>query len=128
MRMLASAAVILASISIVGCEGSTPLQSDQPDPAQALPQSPNAAAMGKPEIDPTYANGTVVYMIGPHLIPNARATMPNAYAHAEELYLVTYPQASLPLPSGYQPQCNPCFPPGLPATFVYPDHVSTGAP
>src|SRR6476646_930593 len=136
MRMLASAAVILASISIVGCEGSTPLQSDQPDPAQALPQSPNAAAMGKPEIDPTYANGTVVYMIGPHLIPNARETMPNAYAHAEELYLVTYPQASIPspgagpitLPSGYQPQCNPCFHPGLPPAFVYHDHVITGAP
>jgi len=95
-----------------------------------------AAATGKPEIDPTYANGTTVYMIGPHLIPNARETMPNAYAHAEELYLVTYPQASVPapgagaitLPSGYQPQCNPCFHPGLPAPFVYHDHVITGAP
>jgi len=95
-----------------------------------------AASAGKPEIDPTYANGTTVYMIGPHLIPNARATMPNAYAHAEELYLVTYPQASVPavgagpitLPSGYQPQCNPCFHPGLPAPFVYHDHVITGAP
>jgi hypothetical protein len=54
--------------------------------------------------------------------------MPNAYAHAEELYLVTYPQATLPLPSGYQPQCNPCFHPGLPAPFVYHDHVITGAP
>src|SRR5258706_16153670 len=95
-----------------------------------------AAATGKPEIDPTYANGTTVYMIGPHLIPNARATMPNAYAHAEELYLVPYPQASVPapgagaitLPSGYQPQCNPCFHPGLPAPFIYHDHVITGAP
>ena len=62
--------------------------------------------------------------------------MPNAYAHAEELYLVVYPQASTPtpgsgpitLPSGYQPQCNPCFHPGLPALFVYHDHVITGAP
>jgi len=136
MRMLASAAVILASISIVGCEGSTPLQSDQPDRVQALPQSPNAAAARKPDIDPTYANGTTVYMIGPHLIPNARATMPNLYARAEELYLVSFPQTSIPspgagpitLPSGYQPQCNPCFHPGLPAPFVYHDHVITGAP
>jgi hypothetical protein len=75
-------------------------------------------------------------MIGPHVIPNARETMPNAYEKAEELYLVVYPQATTPqpgagpitLPSGYQPQCNPCFHPGLPAQFVYHDHVITGAP
>jgi hypothetical protein len=75
-------------------------------------------------------------MIGPHLVVNARSTMPNAYAHAEELYLVVYPQATTPapgappitLPSGYQPQCNPCFHPGLPPDFVYHDHVITGAP
>jgi len=62
--------------------------------------------------------------------------MPNAYEHAEELYLVVYPQTSTPqpgagpitLPSGYQPQCNPCFHPGLPPQFVYHDHVITGAP
>jgi hypothetical protein len=94
------------------------------------------ASADKPEIDPTYANGQTVYMIGPHLIPNAAQTMPNAYAHAEELYLVSYPQGTVPapgagpitLPSGYQPQCNPCFHPGLPAPFVYHDHVITGAP
>jgi hypothetical protein len=136
MRMLASAAAILASISIGGCDDSTPLQSDQPDAAQTLPQLPNAAAKGKPEIDPTYANGTTVYMIGPRMIPNARTTMPNAYEHAEELYILAYPQASTPspgagpitLPSGYQPQCDPCFHPGLPPDFVYHDHVVTGAP
>jgi hypothetical protein len=136
MRILASAAVLLASISIVGCEDSTSLQPDQPDPARGLPQSLNAAARGKPEIDPTYANGTTVYMIGPRLIPNARTTMPNAYEHAEELYFLVYPQASTPspgagpitLPSGYQPQCDPCFHPGLPPDLVYHDHVITGAP
>ena len=88
---------------------------------------------GKPEIDPTYANGQTVYMIGPHLIVGARETQPNLYAHAEELYLLTYPVAPgtsgpITLPSGYQPQCNPCFHPGLPAPFVYHDHVITGAP
>ena len=95
-----------------------------------------SASADKPEIDPTYANGQTVYMIGPHLIPNARETQPNLYAHSEELYLLTYPQATVPqpgagpitLPSGYQPQCNPCFHPGLPAPFVYHDHVITGAP
>jgi len=96
-----------------------------------------AASAGKPEIDPTYANGQTVYMIGPHLIEGAATSMPNLYAHAEELYLVVYPQATVPdpatagpitLPSGYQPQCNPCFHPGLPFPFVYHDHVITGAP
>src|SRR5947209_10130271 len=93
MRILARTALILAATSIVGCGRSTPLQPDPvnreraiSNPAQASSQSVNAtatsAASGKPEIDPTYANGTTVYMIGPHLIVNARATMPNAYEHA----------------------------------------------
>lgn len=94
------------------------------------------ASADKPEIDPTYANGQTVYMIGAHVIPDARDTQPNLYAHSEELYLLTYHQQNLPspgsgpitLPSGYQPQCNPCFHPGLPAPFVYHDHVITGAP
>jgi hypothetical protein len=97
----------------------------------------SVAVADKPEIDPTYADGQTVYMIGPHLIPGARESMPNAYAHAEELYLAVYPQASVPspgnappitLPSGYQPQCDPCFHPGLPFPFVYHDHVITGMP
>jgi hypothetical protein len=94
----------------------------------------SASFAAKPEIDPTYANGRTVYMIGPHLIEGAAISMPNAYAHAEELYLLVYPQQPatlgdpLTLPSGYQPQCNPCFHPGLPMPFVYHDHVITGAP
>jgi hypothetical protein len=98
--------------------------------------SRNSAAAGKPDIDPSYANGKTVYMIGSHMIVNARETMPNAYEKAEELYLVVYPQETLPapgagqitLPSGYKPQCDPCFHPGLPPQFVYHDHVLTGAP
>lgn len=86
------------------------------------------AAAAKPEIDPSYAEGKTVYMIGPHTIVNAQQTQPNLYAHSEELYIVAYPQDALPLPSGYQPQCNPCFHPGLPAPFVFHDHVLTGAP
>jgi hypothetical protein len=138
------------AISVVGCGRSNPLQ---PDAAISVPaaavgaattptlQSANLAASapagkGKPEIDPTYANDTTVYMIGPRLIVNARETMPNLYEHAEELYLLVYPQQTTPttgsgpitLPSGYQPQCNPCFHPGLPPDFVYHDHVITGAP
>ena len=134
MGTLSKAVLAIGALSLAGCEHSTPVQPRLRDIAASFSQS--AAAPGKPEIDPTYANGTTVYMIGPHGIPNARQTMPNAYDHAEELYLVTYPQAMLPapgaapitLPSGYQPQCNPCFHPGLPAPFVFHDHVITGAP
>ena len=138
MRMLPSVVVALAAVAVAGCESSTSVQPAQTGVTRAIAPSPisASAASGKPEIDPTYANGKTVYMIGPHLIPNARETMPNAYAHAEELYLVVYPQATLPapgagpitLPSGYRPQCNPCFHPLLPAALVYHDHVITGAP
>ncbi len=92
-----------------------------------------SSAGGKPEIDPSYADGQTYYMIGPHLIVGANPTL---YAHAEELYLMVYPlnpngSATLgpqTLPSGYQPQCDPCFHPGLPLQFAYHDHVLTGAP
>lgn len=126
--------IVLAGIALLaGCERSTPVQ---PDPQALAPSFSQATAPGKPEIDPTYANGQTVYMIGPHLIVGARETQPELYARAEELYLVVYPQQVIPLlgagaitlASGYQPQCNPCFHPGLPAPFVYHDHVISGAP
>lgn len=85
------------------------------------------------EIDPSYANGVTVYMIGPKLITNPN---PQLFAQSEELYLVAYPEDTrcapncgpVTLPSGYQPQCDPCFHPGLPTPFVYHDHVLTGSP
>jgi hypothetical protein len=118
---------------IAGCDRTTLVQPDAPHVSSAASHD---AQGGKPEIDPTYANGKTVYMIGPKMIENARETQPNLYRQAEELYLVVYPQQGLPtpssppitLPSGYQPQCNPCFHPGLPAPFVFHDHVIAGAP
>src|SRR5438270_152283 len=97
MQILPRAVVVLAAVSIVGCERSAPVQPENQDatPAFSVSQAAVAASNGKPEIDPTYANGTTVYMIGPHLIPNARATMPNASVHAEALYLVTYPEVAV---------------------------------
>lgn len=135
MRTRSGLVLVVGAVSLLGCERTSLVQPD-PNRVVASPSRAPADAPGKPEIDPTYANGTTVYMIGPHLIQNARATMPNLYAHAQELYLVVYPQQQTPtpgsgpvtLPSGYQPQCNPCFHPGLPASFVYHDHVITGAP
>jgi hypothetical protein len=133
MRSPANAVLTLTALLLVACERSNPVQPGLHSGAASFSQ---ATAQGKPEIDPTYANGKTVYMIGPHMIVGARESMPNAYEHAEELYLVVYQQPTVPgpgagpitLPSGYQPQCDPCFHPGLPAPFVYHDHIITGAP
>ena len=130
--MMYKALLALAVVSVVGCNRPTPIQPE----SQAVVATAGSQTAAKPEIDPTYANGQTVYMIGPHVIPGARESMPNAYEKAEELYLVVYPQQTLPgsgsgpitLLSGYQPQCNPCFHPGLPPQFFYHDHVITGAP
>ena len=86
-----------------------------------------------PQVDVSYANGQTVYMIGPHMDTHPN---PNLLAHADDLYLLAFPEDTscapncgpVTLPSGYQPQCDPCFHPGLPIPFVYHDHVLTGAP
>ena len=130
MRMLPTTMLALCAVTLVACERSNPAQPERALTPTALHSNGNGN--GKPEIDPTYANGKTVYMIGPHLFVDARDSMPNLYEHSQELYLLTYPPgtngAPITLPSNYQPQCNPCFHPGLPAMFVYHDHVITGAP
>ena len=102
----------------------------------------SVATAAKPEIDPSYAAGQIYYMIGPHIISNAKATNPNLYAKSEELYLLVYPINGPIVPpftgdghtepmtvgNNYQPLCNPCYHPGLPGAFAYHDHVLTGAP
>ena len=128
--------LVVAFAALLGCDGPGAVQAPGRDLDPMNMQASMDAQGGKPDIDPTWANGETVYMIGPHLIPNARETQPNLYAKAEELYLIAFPQQNVPapgagpitLPSGYQPQCNPCFHPGLPAPFVFHDHVVTGAP
>ncbi len=94
---------------------------------------PGVATAGKPDIDPSWAEGQIVYMIGPHLITNPN---PNLYAQSEELYLLVYPinpdgrtdLGPLTVGGGYHPNCDPCFHPGIPLQFSYHDHVLTGAP
>lgn len=96
----------------------------------------SVASAGKPELDQSYAEGQIYWMIGPRLMEGVATTNPNLYAQAEELYLVVYPlqndtnddHSPKTLNSGYQPQCDPCYHPGLPAPFVYHDHVLAGAP
>ncbi|HTJ23215.1 MAG TPA: hypothetical protein VL383_12510 [Gemmatimonadaceae bacterium] len=131
MQVIHKALLGLAFVSLAGCERSGPVQPEARDLA-LMPSMSQGKGGGKPEIDPTYANGQTVYMIGTHLIVDARDSQPNLYEHAEELYLLVYPPgtngAPITLTSGYQPQCNPCFHPGLPPNLVYHDHVISGAP
>jgi hypothetical protein len=90
---------------------------------------PVAAAADAPVVDPSYANGVTVYMIGPHL---DASPSPELLAKAPPLYLMVYPVDPLggpiTLASGYQPQCNPCFHPGVPLPFAHHDHLLTSAP
>ena len=72
----------------------------------------------------------------PKLDYRTRAFAQPIDAQSEELYLLVYPLnptgsttlGQLTLPSGYQPNCDPCFHPGIPLQFAYHDHVLTGAP
>ncbi len=84
------------------------------------------ARAAKPEIDPSYADGLVYYMIGPRLVTDPS---PELFAQSQELYIVAYPWDGTNAPvfaSGYTPQCDPCYHPGLPDPFVYHDHVLSG--
>jgi hypothetical protein len=148
MRVLVSAALVSAGLLVVACGSSSSSKSNPVSPTVAVTNAVSSGSMttmanngngqgsGKPDIDPTWANGQTVYMIGPHLDVDAIDNQPNLYAQAEELYLMVFPQNPPPtllsgpitLPSGYQPQCNPCFHPGLPLPFVFHDHVISGAP
>ena len=96
------------------------------------------AHAASPEIDVVYANGQTWYMLGATQKTNPS---PQMLAHAPALYVLGYPVngsptnptctancPSITLASGYQPQCDPCFHPGLPAFLAYHDHVLTGAP
>jgi hypothetical protein len=57
-------------------------------------------------------------------------------AAAQPFYVAVFPinpdgrddLGTLILPSGYQPQCDPCFHPGLAFQLVYHDHILSGAP
>src|SRR5579859_2047644 len=79
-----------------------------------------------------YANGLTTHM-------NIRrinlSPSPAELAAAQPLYVVVFPvnfdssttRGAVTI-NGYQPQCNPCFHPGLPLPLVYHDHVLNGSP
>src|SRR5436190_18741336 len=91
-----------------------------------------SASAAKPDTETAYADGQTVTIAAIHFITSPS---PAELAAANYLYLVTYPVdatatggAPVTLASGYQPNCDPCWHPGLPAAFVYHDHVLSGAP
>jgi hypothetical protein len=84
-------------------------------------------AAAKPDAELAYADGEAYTMLGVNLITNASPGI----LSAPPLYVLGYvpPDGSQPgqpitLPSGYQPQCNPC----LQEPIAYHDHLLTGAP
>lgn len=101
----------------------------------AAPARASNAASG---CEASWANGQLYCMIGPHVNFNPN---PNLLATAQDLYLAAYmplpsscdtshPATCLPesLPSGYMPNCNPCFHGGPLNAFPYHDHVLEGSP
>lgn len=87
----------------------------------ALPLAAPAATNG----ELVYADGQTYTMIGATLVTNASPGMLNA----PPIYILGYRTApgttgSITLPSGYQPQCNPC----AQEPMAYHDHVLTGEP
>ena len=86
-----------------------------------LPFTANAA----PESELAYAEGHTYTMLGVTLVTNASPGV----LKAPPIYILGYPIAPgttgpVTLPSGYEPQCNPC----LQEPVAYHDHLLTGAP
>lgn len=87
----------------------------------AFPLTTNASAGG----EFAYAEGHTYTMLGATLITNASPGV----LKAPPIYILGYPvppgtSGPITLPSGYQPQCNPC----LQEPVAYHDHLLTGAP
>jgi hypothetical protein len=90
--------------------------------------------------EPTYANGTVVYMSAPlHALGQSLQHSTAVADRAYDLYLAVYPVATDGLDAvpktidgWYSPQCDPCFHFGVPDPFDPPvqfhDHIIDGAP
>lgn len=66
-----------------------------------------------------------------NLVPSA-----GEIAAAAPFYVAVFPLnpdgradlGQLTVGGGYQPQCDPCFHPGLPFQLIYHDHILSGAP
>jgi hypothetical protein len=80
-----------------------------------------------------YVDGQTYRMVINHVNLNPSS---GEIAAARPFYVAVFPVnpdgrtdlGSVTLPSGYRPQCDPCFHPGLAFQLVYHDHILAGAP
>ena len=80
-----------------------------------------------------YVDGQTYRMVVNHVNLNPSD---GEVAAARPFYVAVFPVnpdgrtdlGALTLPSGYRPQCDPCFHPGLPFQLVYHDHILRGVP
>jgi hypothetical protein len=82
-----------------------------------------AAAAAATDTELVYADGQTYQMVGATLVTNASPGL----LRSPPLYVLGFPASGttpITLPSGYQPQCNPC----LQEPVAYHDHLITGAP
>lgn len=80
-------------------------------------------ATGAANTELVYADGHTYQMVGATLVTNASPGL----LSAPPLYVLGFPATGttpITLPSGYQPQCNPC----LQEPIAFHDHLITGAP
>ncbi len=93
--------------------------------AAALLAGAGGALADPPTLDAAWANGTTVFMSKPTAITNPT---PNLLASAPPLYILKFATSQtsgpLSLPSGYQPQCDPCSN----EPVLYHDHLLPSAP
>jgi hypothetical protein len=81
------------------------------------------AASAATDTEFVYADGHTYQMVGATLVTNASPGL----LSAPPLYVLGFPASGttpITLPSGYQPQCNPC----LQEPIAFHDHLITGAP
>ncbi|MDE3094320.1 MAG: hypothetical protein KGJ47_11130 [Acidobacteriota bacterium] len=81
------------------------------------------SAQASTSTDLVYADGQTYVMLGATLVTNASPGVLNA----PPMYILSFPVSGpgpVTLPSGYQPQCNPC----TQEPVAYHDHLLTGAP
>ncbi len=86
---------------------------------------PLGAPAAGPKTELVYADGQTYTMVGATLVTNASPGI----LKAPPIYILGFPTAPgtdgpITLPSGYQPQCNPCSQ----EPVAYHDHLVTGAP
>lgn len=106
--------------------------------AMVLGAPVSRAAPASSKCEASWANGELYCMVAPHVIASPN---PSLLTSAQILYLAAYPQLAAScdlsnpstcgpqvLPSGYMPNCNPCFHGDGLNAFPYHDHVLEGAP